>query len=71
MAIKCGNCGGYFLADELAMRKPPRHPWRLTAQGEQALANNQQPGGDPRPCPECGNQTLIGEITRVPRPDMS
>jgi ribosomal protein S27AE len=71
MAIKCGNCGGYFLADELAMRKPPRHPWRLTAQGEQALAKNQQPGGDHRPCPECGNQTLIGEITRPPRSGVS
>lgn len=71
MAIKCGNCNGYFLADELALRKPPRHPWRLTAAGEQALARNQQPGGDPRACPECGNVTLIGEMSRVPHGDVS
>lgn len=71
MAIKCANCNGYFLADELAMRKPPRHPWRLTPPGEQALAANQQPGGDLRQCPECGNQTLIGDLRRPPGPNVS
>lgn len=58
MAMRCANCTGYFLEDELAMRKPPRHPWKLTPAGAQAVAANQQPGGDLRPCPECGHPAL-------------
>jgi hypothetical protein len=57
--IRCGNCKGYITQDELAMRKPPMHPWRLTADGERVAQENTARGGTNPQCPECGNRTLI------------
>lgn len=60
MAIKCGNCGGFFTTDELAKRKPPLYPWSLTPAGQRVLAENHQRGtGDSYPCPGCGQRTLV------------
>ena len=57
-AIVCKNCGGYFTEDELAKRKPPVHPWTLTATGERILAENRESGQDQFLCPNCGRGTL-------------
>jgi DNA-directed RNA polymerase subunit RPC12/RpoP len=59
MAIKCGNCGGYFTQSEMQHRKPPRYPWALTPRGTQTLAENTARGGEHTPCPACGQRTLI------------
>ena len=60
MAIKCGNCGGFFTNDELAKRKPPRYPWALSPGGQRVLTENQQRNlADSMPCPGCGQRTLV------------
>jgi len=59
MAIKCGNCGGFFTQQEMQHRKPPRYPWALTPRGQQVLADNAARGGEHAPCPACGNRTLL------------
>ena len=41
------------------MRKPPVHPWRLTADGARVAAENEACGGDNPQCTECGHRTLI------------
>jgi len=55
---RCKNCGGCFTDAEMSQRRPPIHPWQLTPVGQRVAAENQAMGGDPRPCPECGNRTL-------------
>jgi hypothetical protein len=57
MLVGCKNCGGYFTSDEVQRRKPPVHPWPLTAVGAQILAANTE-RGDNSPCPTCGQNTL-------------
>lgn len=57
MLVGCKNCGAYFTADELQRRKPPVHPWPLTATGERSLAQNTARGAN-APCPGCGQNTL-------------
>ena len=41
------------------MRKPPLHPWPLTADGARVLADNEARGGENPPCTECGQRTLM------------
>jgi hypothetical protein len=57
MLVGCKNCGGYFTSDELHRRKPPVHPWPLTAVGARSLAENTARGAN-LPCPGCGQNTL-------------
>jgi ribosomal protein S27E len=60
MAIKCGNCGGFFTETEVQQRKPPRYPHALSARGQQVLADNAARGSERNvPCPACGNRTLL------------
>lgn len=58
MLVGCKNCGGYFTSDELQKRKPPVHPWPLTAVGALRLADNTA-RGENVPCPGCGQNTLV------------
>ena len=60
MPIGCKNCGGYFTRQEVATRKPPAYPWKLTANGERVLAENRATGEDQYLCPSCGCGTLRG-----------
>jgi DNA-directed RNA polymerase subunit RPC12/RpoP len=62
MPVRCANCRGYFSQDEIVGGKPPRHPWKLTPAGEQALHDNQLRGGDHYPCPACGHRTLVPKL---------
>ncbi len=57
MLASCKNCGGCFNERELAMLKPPKHPWGLTRVGERALARNTESGAN-APCPKCGHNPL-------------
>jgi hypothetical protein len=57
LLVGCKNCGGYFTSDEVQRRKPPLHPWRLTAVGARSLAANTARGAN-SPCPTCGQNTL-------------
>lgn len=57
--LRCVNCRSFITQQELAMRKPPGHPWKLTADGERVLRENEARGGDNPQCPECGHRTLI------------
>jgi DNA-directed RNA polymerase subunit RPC12/RpoP len=59
MPFRCANCGGYITQQELDLRKPPVHPWRLTANGARVAAENETRGGDNPQCTECGNRTLV------------
>jgi hypothetical protein len=59
MAIRCGNCRQYFTTDEIVRGKPPMHPWRVTPEGEQAVAANLARGGEHYPCPTCGARALL------------
>jgi hypothetical protein len=54
----CKNCGSHFTDDELRVRKPPVHPWPLTAVGQRVMLENATNGGDARPCPQCGCRSL-------------
>lgn len=58
MLIGCKNCGSHFSEHEMRMRPPPLHSWPLTRVGERVLLENEATGGDPRPCPTCGQKTL-------------
>ncbi|MFN0248166.1 MAG: hypothetical protein ACKV2T_14845 [Kofleriaceae bacterium] len=60
MAVRCGNCGGHFTPHEVQFRHRPRYPWPLSVAGQRALTENQQRGSTLPPCPECGQQTLLG-----------
>lgn len=56
--MRCANCKSYITEQELALRKPPAHPWRLTPEGERRLQAAGAGAQDPR-CPECGQPTLV------------
>lgn len=58
MLISCKNCGSYFTENEMRLRPSPLHSWQLTRIGQRVLLENEQAGGDPRPCPICGCKTL-------------
>lgn len=58
MIVSCKNCGSHFTADEMRLRRPPLHPWKLTPAGQRVALENERAGGDPRPCPVCGCKTL-------------
>jgi DNA-directed RNA polymerase subunit RPC12/RpoP len=62
MTIVCANCGRGFTRDQVLNMRPPHPPHPLTKRGEAALFNNQVSDQEPRPCPGCGNKTLV--ITR-------
>jgi len=57
--LRCGNCKSFITAQELAMRKPPLHPWKLTPDGERTARENEARGGENPQCPECGHRALI------------
>lgn len=57
MIVGCKNCGSYFTGPEMAKRKPPLYPWKLTEAGARVLEQNLA-GGEQRPCPTCGHRTL-------------
>ncbi|GEM_PF-2576793 len=59
LPFRCANCKSFITQQELDMRKPPGHPWRLTADGARVLAENEARGGDNPQCTECGNRTLV------------
>ena len=59
LPLRCANCKSFITLQELEMRKPPMHPWKLTADGARVLADNEARGGDNPQCTECGNRTLI------------
>lgn len=61
--LRCANCKSYINEQELQLRKPPLHPWRLTADGERWAAELAARGGDHPACPECGNRTLLPRDT--------
>ena len=58
MLISCKNCGSHFTENEMRVRPPPVHAWQLTPVGQRVLLENEQTGGDLRPCPVCGCKTL-------------
>lgn len=57
--LRCGNCKSYITQQELEMRKPPAHPWRLTDDGARIAKDNETRGGVNPQCPECGNRTFV------------
>ena len=59
--LRCANCKSYITPQELELRKPPGHPWRLTDEGARVAHENEQRGGPNPQCPECGNRTFILE----------
>lgn len=63
--LRCGNCKGYITQQELEHRKPPAHPWRLTADGERIARENEALEYNPQ-CPECGHRTFMFETPRLP-----
>lgn len=60
MILGCKNCGGFYTGLEMAQRKPPLYPWKLTEVGARVLAENLA-GGEQRPCPNCGQRTLVSK----------
>ena len=67
MLVGCKNCGGYFTSHELERRKPPVHPWPLTAVGAQSVARNVASGAD-FPCPMCGQNALANAALPTSQP---
>jgi hypothetical protein len=64
--LRCANCKSYITQQELDLRKPPLHPWRLTDDGARVAHENEQRGGSNPQCPECGNRTFIFDAPRPP-----
>ena len=64
--LRCANCKGYITQQELEMRRPPAHPWRLTEDGARAAQQNETRGGPNPQCPECGQRAFIPDAPRPP-----